>query len=846
MLKQSWAKKTLVSISTLVLLFSGVINISAVEKKGTMNSIQLEKLDRGLVAASTSEGVFLSWRLLANEVTGYSETGLTGVNFHVYRDGEKIATVEESTNYLDKAGSSNHEYAVHAVINGKEVEESKTILPWDKAYYDLPLQKPADGITLAGESFTYHANDMSVGDMNGDGQYEYVVKWEPSNAKDVSQVGYTGKTYLDTYTLDGKLLYRIDLGVNIRSGAHYTQFLVYDFDGNGKSEIMLKTAPGTKVLRYDENGEVISEEFITMPEEDKEQGYSHHDDYRMSSEDYYAHIVDLFRNWHEQEEVISGEWPATLEECFGIEPKYAYPLSQEDAENLADYFIDVYAPERSSRNDLRNFEGFILEGPEYVTVFDGETGGELETIHYKPGRRDDGLRWGDYAMSRIEPGNRVDRFLAGVAYLDGQRPSAVFARGYYTRATIVTYNWDGEHLRENWYVDSGWTPMSNPFNDGPHGVDGTDKEFGSITTQGFHSLSAADVDGDGKQEIVYGSATIDHDGSLLYSSMDEMPEEAAGEGIARLGHGDAMHVADIDPNRPGLEMYMVFEGGAWAPYGYALRDASTGEVLYGDYTGKDTGRGMIGDIDPTKPGLETWAVKLQTAEGEDITESKGLPGTNMSIKWSADMTTQLINGSRDQTPTIDDWQKGTVLTAEGTRTNNWTKGNPSLVADIFGDWREELLVRTEDSSAIRIYLSTEVTDHKLYTLMHDPQYRAEVARQNTSYNQPSYTSFYFGSDMDWSTVPVPTVEFPVQLSSLQDLMDGYIESGDLRGPLAKQLTNTYRQMIHHYEKDSIKQARKFLAKFERQVEKRSMERFISASAKEQLTKRVKQLIEQLS
>ena len=93
---------------------------------------------------------------------------------------------------------------------------------------------------------------------------------------------------------------------------------------------------------------------------------------------------------------------------------------------------------------------------------------------YKPGRDDDGLLWGDYAMARIEPGNRVDRFLAGVAYLDGEHPSAIFARGYYTRTTLVAYDWDGEHLAERWYVDSGHVPMTNPFNDGPHGRDGTD------------------------------------------------------------------------------------------------------------------------------------------------------------------------------------------------------------------------------------------------------------------------------------------------------------------------------------------------------------------------------------
>ncbi|WP_253957894.1 rhamnogalacturonan lyase [Metabacillus halosaccharovorans] len=808
------------------------------------NAVQLEYLDRGLVAASTSEGVFLSWRLLANEVSGYSDSGLTGVNFHVYRDGKKIGTVKDSTNFLDQNGTETSKYYVSAVKDGKEVDQSNEASPWKDTYYDLKLKKPADGVTPSGEAYSYRANDMSVGDVDGDGQYEFFVKWDPSNSKDVSQKGYTGNTYIDCYTFDGTLLYRIDLGVNIRSGAHYTQFLVYDFDGDGKSELMFKTAPGTKVINYDKNGQVTSEKYITMLKEDQKAGYSNQDDYRMSSEDYYNHVVDMFKNWHKHEEVVNGNWPATLEESFGIEKQYDYPLSTKDAEALADYFIDEYAPSRSSRNDLRDFEGFIVKGPEYLTVFEGETGKELETIRYKYERHDDGLMWGDYAMSRIEPGNRVDRFLAGVAYLDGQKPSAIFSRGYYTRATMVAYTWDGKHLREQWDVDSGWTPMTNPFNDGPHGRLGTSEKYGTLTTQGAHSLSTADVDGDGKQEIIYGSATIDHDGSLLYSSSDVMPPESATPGVtAGLGHGDALHVADIDPDREGLEIFMVHEGGAYAPYGYALRDAATGEVIYGGYTGKDTGRGMIGDVDPDHKGLETWAVGLWTANGTKINTSG--PGTNMNIKWSTDMTTQIVNGAIDVTPTIEDWKKGTVLTAENTRTNNHTKGNPSLVADIFGDWREELLVRTEDSEAIRIYLSSEVTDRKLYTLMHDAQYRTGIAWQNVGYNQPAYTSYYFASDTDWSKVPTPELHMPGEVTALRNTLDMYVEKGEVRGSLVRKLENSLMQAQHHIDKGSNKKGISFLEKFIKELNAKNSKKNVSDKAKSILINQAETLIENL-
>ncbi|MCM3785129.1 rhamnogalacturonan lyase [Neobacillus mesonae] len=847
-LRAGLIKKMAVSgMCAILLCTTGIAVAEDVSGKGHQNmksQIQMEYLDRGLIAVPASNGMFLSWRLLAHEVTGSNETGLTGADFNVYRNGELIAKVSDSTNYLDSEGEADSSYYVSAVINGKEVDQSNAVTPWGNTYYDLPLQKPADGTTPAGEAYTYSANDMSVGDVDGDGQLEYFVKWEPSNAKDVSQVGYTGNTYIDAYTFEGELLYRIDLGVNIRSGAHYTQFLVYDFDGDGKAELMFKTAPGTKVLRYNGQGAVISEQYITMLKDDLAAGYSNEDDYRLSSEGYYEHIVDMFMSWHDYEEVKDGSWPQTLEEAFGIKPRYHYPLVREDAEQLANYFMDVFAPSKdANRNKFREFEGFILSGPEYLTVFEGASGKELKTVRYKPGRYDDGLRWGDYAMNRIEPGNRVDRFLSGVAYLDGAQPYAVFARGYYTRTTLVSYSWDGKDLKEYWYVDSGWTPMTNPFRDGPHGRPGTDPEYGQITTQGAHSLSVADVDGDGRQEIVYGSTTIDHDGSVLSNSSAVMPPQSANPGaVANLGHGDALHVANIDPSREGLEVYMVHEGGPYAPYGYALRDGKTGEVIYGAYTGRDTGRGMIGDVDPDHPGLETWAVGLYSAQGEKISDQA--PGTNMSIKWSKDMTTQIINGSLETTPTIDDWKKGTVLTAEGTRTNNHTKGTPSLVADVFGDWREEMLVRTADSSAIRIYSNTEVTHHKLHTLLHDPQYRAGVATQNTGYNQPVYTSYYFASDMEFGKVNLPQLSMAGLLQALEQLHESYVEAGDLKGAVVNQTTNTLRQARHHYDKKALKQASSFLAKYISQLDKRGGKDTVSERAELNLTRHAELLIEE--
>ncbi|MFS0700830.1 rhamnogalacturonan lyase [Cellulomonas sp. 179-A 4D5 NHS] len=748
---------------------------------------QLERLDRGLAAAVTPDGVFLSWRLLAHESRG--DAAVSG--FHVYRDDALVATVSGSTNHLDTEGTETSVYRVAAVVGGVEVDPGTSVAPWSQAWVDLPLTRPADGVTPTGETYTYAANDVSVGDVDGDGQYEYVVKWDPSNSKDVSIKGYTGPVYVDTYELDGTLLHRLDLGVNVRAGAHYTQFLVYDLDGDARAEIMLKTAPGTRTVRY-ADGAPVEEAYVTLPRADVRAGVRHDDDYRLSAAGYREHVVEMFEGWSAHPEVVAGRWPATLEEAFGIPVAYAYPLSRADAEALADHFLDVYAPSRSARNVLRAFEGFVVDGPEYLTVFDGATGAELDTVRYEPGRHDDGLMWGDYALPRIEPANRSDRFLAGVAYLDGSRPSAVFARGYYTRSTVAAYRWDGRSIRRQWLVDSGWTPMTNPFRDTPHGRDGTDPRFGSITTQGFHSLSAADVDGDGRQEIVYGAATIDDDGSLLYSSADVLPPGSAAPGtVVRLGHGDAMHVTDIDPQRPGLEVFTVHENGVGAPYGYAMRDAATGEVLFGAYTGRDTGRGMVGDVVPSEPGLEAWATDLRSADGDLL--DTAVPGTNQSIRWAADMTTQVVEGAGDVTPTITDRGRGVLLTAEGTRTNNGTKGNPSLVADVLGDWREELLVRTVDSSAIRIHLATEITDRALHTLMHDVQYRAEVARQQTTYNQPSYPGFLLASDTDVTAVPVPDLWAPGATGALAATLDGYVASGDVSRAAARPLAAALRR-----------------------------------------------------
>lgn len=732
---------------------------------------QLEALSRGLVAVKANTGVFVSWRLFKTEVSGYNASGLTGADFVLYKNGERLAEVKTSTNYLDKSGTAADTYSVAPVLAGVEQPSCKPVAVWAKGRYELPLQKPEGGVTPAGQAYTYRANDMSVGDVDGDGEFEYFVKWDPSNSQDVSIKGYTGRCYIDCYRLDGTLLWRLDMGQNIRAGAHYTQFIVYDFNGDGRAEMAVKTAPGTVMTRFAPDGTVLSRQYVTMPQADLDAGWSHEDNYVCSAEDYRLHMARTFRNWQRHPEVVAGHWPKTLEECFGTAPRWSYPLSEADALAAADYFINVYAPSRSKRNELNKFEGFIYSGPEYLTMWDG-SGRELDTIAYPYPRVDDGLLWGDYAMPRIEPGNRVDRFNAGVAYLDGERPYLIMCRGYYTRATLAAYDFFENKFRLKWGVDSGFVPMSNPFNGSDcHLNVGTDSEYGILAGQGNHSISTADIDGDGCMEIIYGAAAIDQDGSLLYSAYGNLPNGQR----AKYGHGDAMHVADIDPDSPGLEIFNVYEGAEHAPYGWALRDAETGTARFGEYAEEDLGRCMIGKIDKNTRGLQVWVNDVYSCTGQKL----DLPalGTNMKIYWAGDLTTQITDGKDYLHDTkcgaVNDLVHGTMLCPPDTLTNNGTKGNPCLVADVLGDYREELLVRKADDSAICIYTTTDLSEHKLFTLLHDTQYRCGVAWQNNCYNQPGYPSFYYGSDMDFSLVMPELTAKPTLWLAGDSLMQSY-------------------------------------------------------------------------
>jgi rhamnogalacturonan endolyase len=575
----------------------------------------MEGLGRGVVAVPMDGGqVFVGWRLLATDPAATA--------FNVYRctDGGPPVRINDqpltgATCLVDAAADLRRAlaYTVRPMVAGGEGPASAafTLAAGAPArpYLSIPLQTP-DGCT---------PNDASVGDLDGDGEYEIVLKQEQT-PRDNSQPGRTGSTRIEAYRLDGRLLWRIDLGPNIREGAHYTPFIVYDLDGDGRAEVACRTADGT----VDGVGKAIGN----------------------------AHA------------------------------------------------------------DHRNERGYVLDGPEFLTVFDGLTGAALATADYLPPRgrvRD----WGD------DYGNRVDRFLAAVAYLDGVRPSLVMCRGYYTRTVLVAWNWRDGRLAPVWTFDS----------------DAGDPANRAFRGQGNHGLAVGDVDGDGKDEIIYGACAIDHDGRGLYTT--------------GLGHGDALHLADIDPDRPGLEIFGIHEKPRH-PHAANLRHAATGKVLW-SVAAEDVGRGLAMDIDPRHRGYECWAAGggvrgLYSARGEKIADAAPR-SCNMGVWWDGDLLRELLDGT-----TIAKWdwiggKASPILAAEGCARNNGTKANPCLVADILGDWREEVIWRTADNRELRLYTTTAPTPHRLPTLMHDPVYRLSVAWQNVGYNQPPHTGFYLGEGM---------------------------------------------------------------------------------------------------
>ncbi len=580
----------------------------------------MEYLDRGIYAVKSGNGMFISWRFNANDKDD--------AEFRLFRDDTLIYTSKagEATNYWDASGNSSSKYRVDTLVNGNVVNSEDCRFTSGSNYFDIPLDVPRGG-TINGEAYTYSPNDCCAGDVDGDGQYEIFVKWDPSNSKDNSQThnpdkgiqGFTGNVYIDCYTLTGKKLWRIDMGKNIRAGQHYTQMAVADFDCDGKAELITKTCDGT----IDGTGKAIG----------------------------------------------------------------------------------------NANANYVNSSGTILTGPEYMTLFEGATGAALDTIDFPVPRGDATSNtakstWGD------NYGNRCERYNCAIAYLDGVHPSAIYGRGYYTRLSLSAVDVKDGKLVKKWVYDTGFNK-----NDPAYGC-------------GNHNVMVADFDNDGRQEVCMGASCIDDNGKLLWST--------------KLLHGDAMHIGDLVPNREGIEVFLCHEDGK---YGISLVDGKSGQIIWHYDGDKDTGRCCADNIVAGNSGAEFWGSRPANAvfdvSGKQI--GNKWPATNFLIYWDGDLERELLD---DITITdgaaINNYP--TIFTATGCASNNGTKAVPCLTADLFGDWREELVLRTDDNSKLRVWCTNTETKYRLTTLMHDMQYRMQCGCQQSSYNQPPHPSFYLGTE----------------------------------------------------------------------------------------------------
>lgn len=586
----------------------------------------METLTRGVVAVRVKpDAVYVGWRLFA------TDSQQTAFNLYRQVPGERPARVNDtpitdSTNFVDHgvAPESGLAYFVRPVLDGRELAASRPASVLDAPYFDIPIPH-LDG---------YHPGDASIADLDGDHEYELVLH-QISRPRDNAHAGLTGTPILDALEFDGRHLWRIDLGINIREGEHYTQFMVWDLDGDGIAAVACRTADGTR----DGTGRIIGD-----PERD---------------------------------------WRTT--------------------------------DERS-----RSF-GRVLDGPEYLTVFDGRTGAALHTVDYVPGRDPiDG--WGGRGGNggNDSYGNRCDRFLACVAFLDGRRPSLVMCRGVYGRSVLAAWDWRDQQLHRRWVFDSGISHP--PFTDAS-----------PYSGMGGHSLAVADVDADGKDEIVYQAMVVDDDGGGLHTS--------------GLRHGDSLHVSDMDPQRPGLEIFTVQENEndtvRFMTPGVAMRDALTGEILWSHSPGVDVGAGLAADIDPRHPGYEAWGGPggLRTCSGQEIGPRPR--STNFAIWWDGDLLRELLSRSR---VTKWNWRSGreeTLFAFEGVGAPR----GPNLMGDVIGDWREEILTTAPGRRSLRLYTTTIPTEYRMPTLMHDPQYRLSIAWQNVAYNKPPHPGFFLGHGM---------------------------------------------------------------------------------------------------
>lgn len=578
----------------------------------------------------TLDKLLLTWRMLPSDNADtafdiyrkYIDKAETKINASpIYATNFQDATItgtrwKQVTYRLTYAGSNE-------TIDSLTLKTSQ----FNKPYTSIPLADTSEVSTQEGVS--YQANDVSVGDLDGDGVMEIVVKRllaygdSDGTGSGASPLHVRHTVLYEAYRIDGTFLWRVCSGPNIILG-NSSSFAIADFDGDGKAEMAIKTGEGT----------------------------------------------------------IFGD---------GTE------IPDTDGDGKTDY-----------RTAGANYIG---SGPEFFSIVDGETGKELARADFiKRGKSED---WGDDYFKRAHS------LRVGVANLDGVLPSVILGRGVYARSVIEAWDYRDGELTKKWNFDTG------------HNLKGKDdRPYSQYAAQGFHSLSTGDVDGDGFDEIVYGSMVVDHDGVGLYTT--------------RLGHGDALHLGKFDPSRDGLQVYSCFETGKTD---VALRDAGTGDILYSHVSASDgdMGRAMIADIVPSSPGCEMWwyGSKVYSLDGREVGDKPS--SCNMAIWFDGDLSRQIFSGTK-----IDNYRNGRVFTVYryDVADINGSKENPSFYGDILGDWREEIIYPDATKlKDLKIFSSWFPTTHRFPWLMTDHVYQMSALNQNIGYNQPTHTGYYLGSDL---------------------------------------------------------------------------------------------------
>ena len=700
----------------ILLLFLGAMCTTLMAQRHT------DQLDRGLVAIPTgstsgSTTNLVTWRRLTTE---YYD-----VKYNVYKNGSKVASNLTSTCFADNSNApSTTQYQVAAVVNGKEQAKCTAVTPWKQyvyklgnnryptSYIDIPLAivNDRDGNDVTSH---YEPNDAEMADLDGDGQLEIIIK--RLNTADASSTGSpTGEYQKDengNYILDEN-----DEKIPIYDGGVYSagskEFVVID-----AYDVNWQTGAATLMWRIDCGSNMVSlnsTEIDIIAYDWDEDGKAEivlrgADDMVIHMSDGTTQTVGIagfnFRNspYFDHNNGWQYAWSH-----FGRE----YLIYMNGVTGKPYQITDFPLPrleqsEWPSGIAYNDYVALLNNSSKAAEYFKKNSG----TLH---------KAWGDHY------GHRSTKFFFGAPFLDGRKASLFLGRGIYTRHKMIAMDLDRDshEWRERWRWNCN--NSSSPW-------------YGN----GYHNYVIADVDEDGRDEIVYGSMVIDDNGKGLSTT--------------GLRHGDAQHVSDFDPYRKGLEFFGCNEDKPGMNY----RNATTSELYVRVTAAKDDGRGLMANFSNEYPGSVGRSVSSGLYSSVNDKEINSLSSfiawgdLNYRIYWDGDLCSEILNSpGTAREAKVEKPGTGRLFTSSGCNMNNDSKNNPCFQGDIIGDWREEIVVRC--GTNLRVYTSGIYTGYSLPTLWNDHQYRQAMVWQMMAYNQPPHLSYFLG-EMEGITTAPPTL-----------------------------------------------------------------------------------------